>query len=83
VKGFLEKVKNNRVFVLKIFGSFVSIAVVLGYVTVEEGAQISEAVVMGFGLIQLVGGIVLGIVQRSQAYGPETVKKERRKRYGH
>jgi hypothetical protein len=83
VKNFWTKVNNNRVLILKIAGNVVALLVAMGYVSVESGQQINEAVVMGFALAQLVGGLVLGAAQRSQAYGPESVKELNRRYHGH
>jgi hypothetical protein len=80
VKAF---VKNNRVLLLKLMGNLIALLVALGYISAEEGQQISDTAVMALPVVYALGGIVLGFVQRQNAYGPETVKKIKKQQHGH
>ena len=85
-----ERLNNNRPLILKLLGNVAALLIALGYITVDQGKGITDSAVLVFALAQLVAGTFIGVVQRKNAVGLETAKKERQRhherlqdRYGH
>jgi hypothetical protein len=75
------EMRNEPVLTAGVIGSIVSAILTLLFafgvpLTPEQGQAI-------LGLVAVVAPIAVALIGRHFAYGPETIKRERRKRHGH